>query len=78
MRYNVDDGSITNLQNALLETRVSNFRTQNGAIQFQRIFTPNLIMETRIGVNRSALHRNTNGTFSEGIDSRLSSISRTG
>jgi len=67
-RYNVDDGAITELRNALLETRVSNFRTQNGVIQLQRIFSPSVLSETRIGVNRSALQRDTNGTFSEGVN----------
>jgi outer membrane receptor protein involved in Fe transport len=40
VRYNFDDGRITELRNALLETRTSNFRTQNGVIQFQHIFSP--------------------------------------
>lgn len=68
VRYNIDDGVLTDLQNALLETRTSNFRTQNGAIQYQHVLSPSLLLETRLGVNRSALHRDTNGTFSEGID----------
>lgn len=68
VRYNLDDGVLTEIRNALLETRVSNFRTQNGVVQFQRIWTPSLISETRLGVNRSALRRDTNGTFNEGIN----------
>jgi len=67
LRYNVDDGRIDELRNALLETRTSNFRTQNGVIQFQRVFSPTLLSELRLGVNRSALHRDTNGTFGEGV-----------
>lgn len=67
VRYNVDDGRIAELRNALLETRVSNFRTQNGVVQLQHIFTPNLLSETRFGANRSALRRDTLGTFNEGI-----------
>ncbi len=67
VRYNVNDGVIDELRNALLETRTSMFRTQNGAIQFQHIFTPALVSETKLGVNRSALHRDTNGTFAEGV-----------
>jgi Carboxypeptidase regulatory-like domain/TonB-dependent Receptor Plug Domain len=67
VRYNFDDGRITELRNALLETRTSNFRTQNGVIQFQHIFSPAVVSETRIGVNRSALHRITDGTFPEGV-----------
>ena len=67
VRYNLDDGSITELRSALLETRVSRFRTQNGVIQLQHIFSTTLLGETRIGVNRSALHRDTNGTFAEGV-----------
>jgi hypothetical protein len=67
VRYNVDDGRITELRNALLETRVSNFRTQNGVIQLQHVFTPTLISETRLGVNRSALRRDTIGNFAEGV-----------
>jgi hypothetical protein len=68
VRYNVDDGRITELRNALLETRVSNFRTQNGVVQALHIFSPSLLLETRLGVNRSALRRDTNGTFNEGIN----------
>lgn len=67
VRYNVNDGVIDELRNALLETRTSMFRTQNGAIQFQHVFSPALVSETKLGVNRSALHRDTNGTFSEGV-----------
>lgn len=67
VRYNADDGRIDELRNALLETRTSNFRTQNGAVQFQRILSPALFAEVRLGVNRSALHRYTNGTFGEGV-----------
>ena len=67
-RYNLDDGSINELRNALLETRTSNFRTQNGVVQLQYILSPNLLSETRVGVNRSALHRDTNGTFAEGVN----------
>lgn len=67
VRYNLDDGRITELRNALLETRVSNFRTQNGVVQLQHIFTPSVVSETRLGVNRSALRRDTNGNFSEGV-----------
>jgi hypothetical protein len=67
VRYNVDDGRIDELRNALLETRTSNFRTQNGVVQFQHVFSPALLGEIRLGVNRSALHRDTNGTFGEGI-----------
>ncbi|NDJ12884.1 MAG: TonB-dependent receptor, partial [Acidobacteriia bacterium] len=67
-RYNLDDGSINELRNALLEMRTSNFRTQNGVVQLQYILSPNLLSETRVGVNRSALHRDTNGTFAEGVN----------
>jgi len=67
VRYNVDDGVIGEIRNPLLETRTSNFRTQNGTIQLQRVFTPNILSETKLGVNRSALHRDTNGTFGEGV-----------
>lgn len=67
VRWNIDNGVISELRNALLETRVSNFRTQNGAIQFQHVFSPTLLSETRLGVNRSSLRRDTNGTFNEGV-----------
>jgi len=66
-RYNIDNGLISELRNVLLETRVSNFRTQNGVVQLQRLFSTNLLAETRLGVNRSALRRDTNGTFNEGV-----------
>ncbi|MEO8367761.1 MAG: TonB-dependent receptor [Candidatus Solibacter sp.] len=67
VRYNVDDGLIDEQRNALRETRTSMFRTQNGIVQFQHLFGPALLMETRLGVNRSSLHRDTNGTFPEGV-----------
>ena len=66
VRYNVDDGLIDEVRNALKETRTSRFRTQNGIIQFQHLFSPTLLTETRLGVNRSSLHRDTNGTFPGG------------
>jgi len=67
VRYNIDNGVIDEIRNPLLETRTSNFRTQNGTIQFQRVFSPVILSETKLGVNRSALHRDTNGTFPEGV-----------
>lgn len=66
-RYNIDNGVIDEIRNPLLETRTSNFRTQNGTIQLQRVFSPVVLSETKLGVNRSALHRDTNGTFPEGV-----------
>lgn len=67
VRYNINDGIIDELRNALLETRTSFFRTQNGVIQLQQTWSPTLFNETKIGVNRSALNRFTNGTFNEGV-----------
>jgi hypothetical protein len=66
-RYNIDDGVIDELRNALLETRTSYFRTQNATIQFLHVFSPAILSETKLGMNRSALNRFTNGTFSEGV-----------
>jgi hypothetical protein len=66
-RYNVDDGVIDEIRNALLETRTSNFRTQNATVQFQHVFSPTVLSESKLGMNRSALHRDTNGTFGEGV-----------
>ncbi|MCS7024852.1 MAG: TonB-dependent receptor [Bryobacteraceae bacterium] len=67
VRYNVDDGVIDEIRNALLETRTSNFRTQNATIQFQHVFSPTVLSESKLGMNRSALNRKTNGTFGEGV-----------
>lgn len=67
VRYNVDDGLIDEIRNALLETRTSRFRTQNGTVQLQRVFSPTILSETKLGFNRSALRRSTNGTFNEGV-----------
>lgn len=66
-RFNIDDGLIDEIRNVLLETRTSNFRTQNGTVQLQHVFSPTLLSETRLGFNRSALRRDTNGTFNEGV-----------
>ena len=66
-RYNVDDGVIDEIRNALLETRTSNFRTQNATVQLQHVFSPAVLSETKLGMNRSALRRDTNGTFNEGV-----------
>jgi hypothetical protein len=67
VRYNTNVGLIDEIRNALLETRTSDFSTHNATIQYQRIWSPQVLSETKIAMNRSVLLRNTNGTFSEGV-----------
>jgi hypothetical protein len=67
VRYNRNAGLIDEIRNAFLETRTSDLITQNGVISLQQIYKPNLINETRYGVNRSPLIRTTNGRFAESI-----------
>lgn len=67
VRYNVNVGKIDEIRNALLETRTSDFTTHNGTIQYQRLWSPRVLSETKLGFNRSVLNRATNGTFAEGV-----------
>lgn len=66
-RYNVDDASIVEPLSALLDTRTSNFRVSNLALQLQHMFSPNVSSEGRLGMNRSALHRFNLERFNEDL-----------
>lgn len=67
VRYNLNVGLVDEIRNALLETRTSDFTTHNATIQYQRVWSPRVLSETKFGMNRSLLYRTTNGTFSEGV-----------
>jgi hypothetical protein len=67
VRYNLNVGLIDEIRNALLETRTSDFTTHNATVQYQRVWSPRVLSETKLGMNRSVLFRTTNGTFSEGV-----------
>jgi hypothetical protein len=67
VRYNLDVGLIDEIRNALLETRTSDFATHNATVQYQRLWSPQVLSETKLGFNRSLLLRTTNGTFAEGV-----------
>ncbi len=60
-------GYISQIRNGLLETRDSDIRPSNGTFQWQQVWSPTLLNETKLGVNRSALDRTDVGLFPEGI-----------
>ncbi len=61
-RYNVDDGVTVAPRSVLdIDRQNDNFRPSNFVMQFQRVFTPTVVNESKIGFNRSTLHRYTYG-----------------
>jgi hypothetical protein len=61
-RYNIDDGVIVAPRSVLESDRQNdNFRPSNLVMQYQRIFSPTVVNEWKIGFNRSTLHRFTYG-----------------
>lgn len=66
-RFAMTDGVISQIRNGLLETRDSYIRPSNVTSQWQQIWTPAMVNETKLGFNRSALTRNDVGRFPEGI-----------
>ena len=67
-RYNFDDGTIISPRSIIGgDHQDSFFRPSNYAMQFQRIFTPTVINETKVGMNRSALNRYNFSPFKDSI-----------
>jgi hypothetical protein len=57
-RYNIDDGTIVAPRTLVAgDDQESLFRPSNMVLQFQRVFSPNVVNETKAGFNRSALNR---------------------
>jgi len=67
-RYNIDDGLIVAPRTVIPGDRTESlFRPSNFVMQFQRVFSPTVVNETRAGFNRSALNRFTIAPFAESI-----------
>ena len=67
-RYNVDDGVIFAPRSVIESDRQNdNFRPSNFVMQFQRVFSPNVVNEWKIGSNRSTLNRFTYGPLPESM-----------
>ncbi|MBM3759098.1 MAG: TonB-dependent receptor [Acidobacteria bacterium] len=66
-RFAMTDGLISQIRNGLLETRDSNVRPTNVTTQWQQVWSSNLVNETKLGFNRSALTRSDVGLIPEGI-----------
>ncbi|MCI0627438.1 MAG: carboxypeptidase-like regulatory domain-containing protein [Acidobacteria bacterium] len=64
-RYSVDDAVVKTPLDPGIGLRSDRVRPSNAALQFQRIFTPTVVNETIIGMNRSPLLRITTGPFLE-------------
>ncbi|MBS1827193.1 MAG: TonB-dependent receptor [Acidobacteria bacterium] len=67
VRFAMTDGRISAIRNGLLETRDSYIRPSNITTQWQQIWTPSTVNEIKLGFNRSALTRNDEGLFPEGV-----------
>ncbi|MFN0104450.1 MAG: carboxypeptidase regulatory-like domain-containing protein [Bryobacteraceae bacterium] len=67
-RYNVDDGFINAPRTVVAGDRQESFfRPSNFVMQFQRVFSPTVVNETKAGFNRSALNRFSFSPFTESI-----------
>jgi hypothetical protein len=66
-RFAMTDGLISQIRNGLLETRDSFLRPTNVTTQWQQVWTPSVINETKLGFNRSALTRFDVGRFPVGL-----------
>jgi hypothetical protein len=64
-RYSVDDGVLRVPLDAGTGLRTDRVRPSNFVLQFQRIFSPTVINEAKLGFNRSPLSRITSGPFLE-------------
>jgi hypothetical protein len=67
-RFQTTDGKINEIRNALLETRDFFMRPSNFTAQWQQVWSPRLLNETKLGVNRSALNRDQVGLTPEGLN----------
>jgi hypothetical protein len=67
-RYNIDDGTIVAPRTVIPGDRQESFfRPSNFVLQFQRVFSPTVVNETKAGFNRSALNRFSYAPFKESI-----------
>lgn len=66
-RYSVDDAVVRTPRDAGIQTRIDRVRPANAAISLQRTFSPALINEVKLGMNRSPLTRITTGPLNEQI-----------
>jgi hypothetical protein len=62
VRFNIDNAYIDNPQDALGTRNVIPLIAQNAVAQFQHVFSPTLINETKFGFNRANYHNWTYGT----------------
>jgi hypothetical protein len=62
VRYNIDNANIDNPQDALGTRNVIPLIAQNLVLQFQHVFSPTMINETKFGFNRANYHNWTYGT----------------
>jgi hypothetical protein len=67
VRFAITDGLISQVRNGLFETRDTYLRPSNVAAQWQQVWSANVVNETKVGFNRSALTRNDVGLVPEGI-----------
>ena len=67
-RFNIDDGTIVAPRTIIAGDRQESFfRPSNFVMQYQRVFSSAVVNESKIGVNRSALHRYAYAPFTESI-----------
>ena len=67
-RYNFDDGTVISPRSIIDgDMEESLFRPSNYVMQFQRVFTPSVVNEVKVGFNRSALNRFSYGPSKESI-----------
>jgi hypothetical protein len=67
-RYNIDDGTIIAPRTIIAgDHQDSFFRPSNFVMQYQRVFSPTVVNESKIGMNRSSLHRYSIAPFTESI-----------
>ncbi|MGH9752221.1 MAG: TonB-dependent receptor [Blastocatellia bacterium] len=64
-RYSVDDGVLCLPLDAGAGLRTDRVRPSNFVLQYQRIFSPTVINEAKLGFNRSPLTRTNSGPFQE-------------
>ncbi|MCI0422126.1 MAG: TonB-dependent receptor, partial [Acidobacteria bacterium] len=67
-RYSFDDAVVRVPLDAGIGRRTDRVRPSNAALQFQRIFSPTVINETTLGMNRSPLTRIISGPLPEQIN----------
>jgi hypothetical protein len=70
LRYNIDNAYIDNPQDALGTRNVIPHIPQNLVLQFQHVFSPTTINESRFGLNRADYHNWTYGTSPIGVSSQ--------